>query len=144
MTTTNAQPYGGAFSTPPVLPDRQQGYAASVIVFRALIAYVATILAADVLRCFKLPVGVLPLFGMLNADTSSGSTTLAIGNATTAAKYKAAAAFTTTDTPTLFGKAAAVGGIVPATVAEEVLVTTAAATAPASGLLTVDMYVASL
>lgn len=143
MATTNAAPYSGFFSTPAVPPNGSQGYAAKLIIFRALVTY-ASQAAADVIRLFKLPKGVLPVVGILNADTSSGSTTIAIGNSTTAAKYKAAAAFTATDTPTLFGKAAAVGGITPATVEEEVLATLAAATAPSSGALTVDMVCASL
>ena len=143
MATTNASPYSGYFSTPQVLPNGNQGYGAKTIVFRALVTY-ASQAAADVIRLFKLPKGITPLFGILNADTSSGTTTIAIGNSTTAAKYKAAAAFTTTDTPTLFGKAAAVGGVTPSTTEEEVIATLAAATAPASGLLTIDMVCATL
>lgn len=142
MATTNAAPYSGNFSTPMVLPNSSQGYAARLIIFRALVTY-ASQAAADVIRLFKLPVGVLPVVGLINTDTSSGSTTISIGNSTTAAKYRALAAFTTTDTPTLFGKAAAVSGIVPATAVEEVLATLAAATAPASGALTIDMICAS-
>lgn len=143
MATTNAQPYAGLLSTPQTLPNGAQGYGGKLIVFRAVITY-ASQAAADVIRLFKLPAGILPVVGILNADTSSGSTTIAIGNSTTAAKYRAAAAFTSTDTPTLFGKNAAVGGYAPLTAAEEVLATLAAATAPSSGQLTIDLVCASL
>lgn len=142
MATTYASPYSGLQSTPQVLPLGAQGYGAKVVVFRALVTY-ASQAAADVIKAFKLPKGVTPLYGIMNADTSSGATTLAIGNSTTAAKYRAAATFTSTDTPTFFGKEAAVGSVTPLTADEEVLITLAAATAPASGSLTVDMYVAS-
>lgn len=96
---------------------------------------------SDTLVVGNLPVGATFAFGVITADTSSGSTTVAIGTSGSTAKYKAAAAFTTTDTPTLFGKAAVVGAVDPALAAEEqVIVTLAAATAPASGILVVDLY----
>ena len=96
---------------------------------------------SDTLTVGNLPAGATFAFGVLTADTSSGSTTLAIGTTASTAKYKAAAAFTTTDTPTMFGKAAVVGAADPALSAEEqVIVTLAAATAPSSGTLVVDLY----
>ena len=47
------------------------------------------------------------LFGVLNATVSLGTSTVAIGIAGATGKYRAAAAFTATDTPTLFGAGAA-------------------------------------
>jgi hypothetical protein len=95
----------------------------------------------DTLVVGNLPAGATFAFGVLTADTSSGTTTLAIGTAASNAKYKAAAAFTTTDTPTIFGKTAVVGAADPGLTAEEqVIVTLAAAGAPASGNLVVDLY----
>lgn len=96
---------------------------------------------SDTLVVGNLPAGATFAFGVLTASASSGSTTLAIGITGSTAKYKAAAAFTTTDTPTMFGPAAVVGAADPALSAEEqVFVTLAAATAPASGTLVVDLY----
>ena len=96
---------------------------------------------SDTLVVGNLPAGATFAFGVLTASASSGSTTLAIGITGTTGKYRAAAAFTATDTPTLFGLASAVGAADPALSAEEqVFVTLAAATAPASGTLVVDLY----
>jgi len=94
---------------------------------------------SDTLVVGNLPAGASFAFGVLTADTSSGSTTLAIGTSASSAKYKAAAAFTATDTPTVFGKAAVVGAD-PLAAEEQVIVTLAAATAPSSGNLYVDLY----
>lgn len=95
--------------------------------------------ATDTLVVGELPTGATFAFGVLNADTSSGSTTLAIGTSASSAKYKAAAAFTSTDTPTFFGKTATVAASA-LTAPETVIVTLAAATAPSSGNLVVDLY----
>ena len=82
-----------------------------------------------------LPKGAVVHYGILCATTSSGSTTISIGISGTAAKYRAAAAFTATDTPTFFGKAAALG--VELTADETITITTAAAAAPSSGDLVI-------
>lgn len=94
---------------------------------------------SDTLVVGNLPTGATFAFGVLNADTSSGSTTLAIGTSGSTAKYKAAAAFTATDTPTFFGKTATASAS-PLSAEEQVIVTLAAATAPSSGTLVVDLY----
>lgn len=111
--------------------------------------------AATVIGIARIPVPFTPLSFTLLADTSSGSTTLALGNAANgnSAKYKAAAAFTTTDVPTGAGLTSAMGvpvlsGIdsqgLPTTYGsaqnggggyEDITLTLAAATAPASGTL---------
>jgi len=93
----------------------------------------------DTLTIGILPAGATFAYGVLNADTSSGSTTIAIGITGTTAKYKAAAAFTATDTPTFFGKTAPVVAS-PLSAEEQVIVTLAAATAPSSGNLCVDIF----
>jgi hypothetical protein len=84
--------------------------------------------------------GMIFLFGMHTTSASLGSTTVAAGITGSTAKYKAAATFTATDTPTLFGKAAAQTKL---TAAELVFLTLAAATAPSSGTYVVDTYWAS-
>lgn len=94
---------------------------------------------SDTLVIGDLPAGATFAYGVLNTDTSSGSTTLAIGTSGSTAKYKAAAAFTSTDTPTFFGKAA-VAAASPLTTSETLIITLAAATAPSSGSLVVDVF----
>ena len=127
-------------SAPTGYKPRATVYQARLKRLRATFTY-ASQTTSDTLVVGNLPAGATFAYGVLTADTSSGSTTLAIGIAGTTAKYKAAAAFTATDTPTLFGKAAVVGAADPALAAEEqVIVTLAAATAPASGTLVVDLY----
>src|SRR5574340_1348419 len=61
----------------------------------------------DTLVFGNLPAGCTFSHGILLGDTSLGTSTLAIGIAGATGKYRAAATFTATDTPTLFGTAAA-------------------------------------
>lgn len=142
MTTTFATPYSGYNSTPVQLPTAQQGYAAKLLVFRAQITLAAQA-SGDVIKLMRLPKGILPLFGLLTSTVSLGTSTLAIGNATTAGKYRAAGVFTATDTPTPFGVAANLG-VVPLANDEEVLATIGTAALPGSGTAFVDMVCASL
>jgi hypothetical protein len=94
---------------------------------------------SDTLTLGDLPAGSTFAYGIINTDTSLGSTTISIGPSTSAAKYKAAAAFTATDTPTFFGKNAPVVAAA-LTASETVIATLGAATAPASGNLCIDIY----
>ncbi len=127
-------------SAPVGYKPRASAYNARLRRLRATFTY-AQQTTSDTLVVGNLPAGATFAFGVLTADTSSGSTTLAIGTAGSTAKYRAAAAFTATNTPTLFGTAATVGASDPAlTVEEQVIVTLAAATAPSSGTLVVDLY----
>lgn len=95
---------------------------------------------SDTLLLGILPAGATFAFGVLNSTVSLGSSTLAIGIAGTTGKYRAAAAFTSTDTPTFFGTAAQAGLASPLTAEESVIGTIAAANLPASGTLVVDLY----
>ncbi len=113
-------------------------YQARLKRLRASFTY-ASQTTSDTLTIGILPAGATFAYGVLNADTSSGSTTIAIGITGTTAKYKAAAAFTATDTPTFFGKTAPVVAS-PLSAEEQVIVTLAAATAPSSGNLCVDIF----
>ena len=143
MAITNASPYSGFFSTPQSLPAGNQGAAGRIIGFRAQITF-ASQAAADQIRLFKLPAGILPIVGLINTDTSTGTATIAIGNSGATGKYRTAATFTTTNTPNLFGNQAATGGITPATATEEILATVAVASLPASGQATIDLFCYSL
>jgi len=87
----------------------------------------------------KLPVGATFSHVTLDTDTSLGSTTVAVGISGSTAKYKAAATFTATDTPTSYGKASGKAQA-PLTAEETVLVTFAAADLPSSGTLVAELH----
>lgn len=87
----------------------------------------------------RLPAGHLFLFGIMTTSATLGSSTVAIGNETTAGKYRAAATFTSANTPTLFGIAAAADDE-PLAADEEVIITIAAAAFPSSGTLITQIY----
>ena len=93
---------------------------------------------SDTIEVAKLPKGARVLYGLLTSTVSLGSSTVAIGINGTTGKYRAAAAFTATDTPTPFGVAANIG---EALTAEEILfLTIGAATLPGSGTLRVTVF----
>lgn len=122
--------------------------------FVETVTYAAQV-AGTVIGIARIAVPCVLLGFTLLASVSSGSTTLAIGNAadTNSAKYKAAAAFTTTDTPTRVGLSASMGVAIlsgidsqgqPTTYGaaqnggggyEDIILTFAAATAPGAGTL---------
>jgi hypothetical protein len=95
---------------------------------------------SDTLLLGNLPAGATFAYGVLNTTATLGSTTLAIGVSGTAGKYRAAATFTSADTPTLFGTAANAGAASPLAAEESVIGTIAAANMPSSGTLVVDLY----
>lgn len=94
----------------------------------------------DTLVIGNLPAGSTFAGGLLHSDTSLGATaTLAIGIAGATGKYRTAATFTSTNTPTDFGNTAAV--VEDATTAErQVIGTIAAAALPASGNLCIEIF----
>ncbi|PWR24980.1 hypothetical protein [Zavarzinia aquatilis] len=95
--------------------------------------------SGDTIVLGRLPPGDAFLGGIITSSVSLGTSTLAIGDAATAAKFRAAAVFTAVDTPTLFGKAAAVG--VRQTVDGELLATVGAAALPGAGTLAITFLV---
>ena len=101
----------------------------------------ATQTTSDTLVIGNLPVGATFAFGVIVSSVSLGSSTLAIGITGTTNKYRAAAAFTAVDTPTLFGPASVIGAADPALAADEqVFATIAGASLPASGTIVIDLY----
>ena len=95
----------------------------------------------DTLVIGNLPPGATFAYGIINASATLGSSTVAVGITGATGKYRAAAAFTTADTPTLFGDDAVQAAADPALTAEEnVFVTIASAALPASGTLIIDMF----
>ena len=96
---------------------------------------------SDILAIGNLPAGAVFAFGIVTTTATLGSSTIAIGISGTTGKYRTAAAFTATDTPTLFGNAAQVAASDAGLAAEEVVIgTIAGATMPSSGTFIVDLY----
>jgi phosphoserine aminotransferase len=105
--------------------------------FRATIT-LASQAIDDTVVLAQVPAGYAFAYGIVNASATLGSSTIAIGIAGTAAKYRAAAVFTAA-APTLFGVSTAVDDV-PLTAQETVILTNTTATLPASGTLIVDLY----
>lgn len=101
----------------------------------------AGVTTADTVSLCKVPAGMRFVNGRITSSVSLGTSTISIGNAASAAKYRAAAVFTATDTPTEFGTAAAMAADA-GNVDEEVLLTVATANLPttAGAKLVVDMF----
>ena len=95
----------------------------------------------DTLQLGNLPAGAVFAYGVISSDTSLGSSTLAIGITGTTGKYRAAATFTSTDTPTMFGKTAETAASDAGLSAEQTVIgTIASAALPSSGTLVIDLY----
>lgn len=124
--------------SPAQLPSATQGYGARVHRYRASIT-LASQASGDTVVLANIPAGQCFAGGELVSSVSLGTATVAVGNATSAGKYRAAAVFTATDTPTQFGTAASFAGV-PSTAQEQVLLTVGTAALPASGTLVVDLY----
>jgi len=78
------------------------------------------------------------LFGILTSDVSLGTAQVSVGSSASPAKYRALAAHTAIDTPTIFGRAAAQG--VKLTADETTILTITTANLPVGGTLIVDLY----
>lgn len=107
-------------------------------------AYQATITlasqaSADTIVIAKAKQGEKFVAGIITTDTSLSTATIQIGNKDDADKYKADAVFTSTNTPTLFGNAAAMAALAGD---EEIFITVGTAALPASGTLKVTMLFA--
>lgn len=92
----------------------------------------------DTVTLAQIPAGATFAFGVLLASATLGTSTIAIGIAGTAGKYRAAAAHTAT-TATMFGISSAADDV-PLAAAETVILTNTTAALPASGTLVVDLY----
>lgn len=98
----------------------------------------ATFASGDTLVIGELPEGACFAGGMIDSSVSLGSSTLAIGVSGSTAKYRAAATFTATDTPTAFGKASAMAQA-PLAATETVFATVGTADLPAAGTLVISI-----
>lgn len=129
----------------PVVKPAVPAYGGRVRRYRATVTLAAQA-AADTIVLAKLPVGQVFAYGVITATATLGGTaTVAIGNATTAGLYRAAAISTAVETPTLFGAGSAgltasMASVTGYTAEETVLATIAAASLPGAGTAVFDIY----
>lgn len=138
MATTYSNDISGAYATP---ATKVSGAAVGGRLrrLRAVIT-LASQADGDTIVLGKLPIGAIFAYGVLTASATLGATaTVAVGKSGATGKYRTAAVFTSANTPTLFGNAAATDDD-SLTAEEEVLVTVAAAALPSSGTVVVDLY----
>lgn len=95
---------------------------------------------ADTIVLGELPVGAVFSHGIINASATLGAiATLSIGTVASPASHRAAAVFTTPDTPTLFGKVAA-SAAAPLAVVTRLIATVAAAALAVGVTLEIDIF----
>ena len=126
------------YASTPVVKVASPAYGARLVRFRATIT-LASQTTSDTIVVAVVPAGFAFAFGIHTTDTSLGSSTVAIGVSGATGRYRAAAVFTATNTPTFFGPAAAVADT-GLTADATVFITIGAATMPASGTYVVDLF----
>lgn len=136
MATLYSAEMNGLLNSVPVdLPDGGV-VDGNVRVKRATIT-LASQTTSDTIVIAKAKAGESFLYGVMNNSATLGaSATVAIGVTGTTGKYRAAAVKTST-TPEVFGPVAAMTKL---TADEEIFITIAVASLPASGTLVVDLY----
>jgi hypothetical protein len=138
MAQTYSVECAGIDFVPSIKPSAISAYHARLRRFRATVT-LASQASGDTVVLADIPSGFVFAGGEMVSSVSLGSSTVALGNASAAGKYRAAAVFTAVDTPTPFGPATAFSGAA-STATERVLLTVGTATLPASGTLVVDLY----
>jgi len=140
MATTLSNELSGIGSTPVVKASAVSGYGARLRRYRATITLASQVFGAgNEIYLAYVPAGLTFAYGVITSDTSLGTSTVSVGTAASVAKYKAAAVFTSTDTPTMFGKTATITQTA-LTAEEQILLQVLVANLPASGTLVVDLY----
>lgn len=119
---------------PVALPEAGRGVNTFVHCHKEIIT-LATQTTSDTIVLARIPGGNVFLYGILLSSVSLGTSVISIGNATAAAKYRAAAVFTAVETPTMYMLSAAAAATDPNPADEEVLLTIGTASLPASGTL---------
>lgn len=100
--------------------------------------------SGDTIVLGKLPTGGRLLFAAMNASATLGGTaTVALGSPSAPAKYRAAATFTTANTPVLVNLSAAADDA-PLGEEETVILTVGAAALPGSGTLVIDLVYSAI
>ncbi|VWC95987.1 hypothetical protein BLA39750_02226 [Burkholderia lata] len=141
MAQTLSNELSGYNSTPVVKPSATAAYGARLRRYRASIALASQVFGTgnEVILAY-VPAGLTFAFGVINTDTSLGTSTVSIGTPATPAKYNnAAQTLTATNTPTMFGavgqeEQAALTGV------EQIQMLVGVANLPASGNLVVDLF----
>ncbi len=134
----------GLFQTPVVRPnDRAYGGRSRCI--QATVNYASQVAGTDQIRLGVLPAGCRFSHGIATTSVSTGSAVFAIGTSATHGsngQYRAAAALTSVDTPTLFGPTAAnaAAAAVSPDADQIVWMTWASANLPASGTLDIKLF----
>lgn len=130
MTTTYSNELQQALINTSVIDGKTKAYQATIDL--ASQASGSLIVIAKALQGEKFVAGII------TTDTSLATATVKIGNKDDDDKYKAAAVFTSVNTPTLFGNAAAMAALEDD---EEIFITVGTAALPASGTLKVTILV---
>ena len=138
MTTFYSAELTGYASVPVVKPSATQ-YSGNVVVYQGSITMAAQA-TTDTIVYGVVPAGSFFLYGIIDADTSTATATLALGITGTTGKYRAAAAFTTINTPTLFGIAAASLSTAGLLATETQFVTIGTAALPGAGNLILQQF----
>lgn len=136
MATTNGTQMAKLLTFPIDYPDPGD-VGGRVRVFNEIITLAAQA-SGDIIRCGRIPKGARVLYGLLNSSVTLATATIKLGSTASDAKYRAAAVFTTTDTPVLFGVNAGVGEELAAE--ETMIMTVGTASLPASGTLRVQWF----
>ena len=137
MTVWYSQELTGFASLPVVKPSASQ-YAGGVYIYQASILLAAQ-QVNDTIVVGYIPSGAAFLYGLLSTDTSLGAATIAIGTAASAAKYRAAATFTTTNVPSFVGLVANYANVSLASPETQIITVTTAAL-PGAGNLIYQQY----
>jgi len=140
MAQTYSNELAGIASNPPVKPSATAAYGARMRRYRASIVLASQVFGAgNEIILAKVPAGLTFAFGMINTDTSLGTSTVSVGISGTVGKYLAAQVLTGTNTATIFSLVAQEEAT--AYTAEEVIfLQVLVANLPASGNLVVELY----
>lgn len=150
MPTFYSNQLGSAAAGPdslPVVKAAAPEYGGTVKIFQATINLAtvnggAAVTTSDNIALADVPAGYKFLFGIISTSATLGTTTVAIGISGATGAYRAAAVFTTVDTPTFFGPAITGGAAAAYTATTRVLLTPAVASLPTSGTVNVQLFFA--
>jgi len=147
MAQTYSSELSGIASNPPVKASATAAYGARMRRYRATIPLASQVYGAgNEIIVAKVPAGLTFAYGIVNTDTSLGTSTIALGSipagGSWTTKYLNAQTLTTTNTATLFSLVS--NEDAAAYTAEEVIaVQVLVANLPASGNLVVDLFFSS-
>lgn len=139
MAETYSDETNGKLDTPGRSAIEPHAYGATLDRMRATVPYDGQA-SGDTVVLGELPAGAVFAYGVMNATATTATSTVAVGVAGDAGKFRAAAAFTTPDAPALFGKCAPAAAD-PVEGSQRVIATIGTAALPNSaGYMTVDLY----